>query len=229
MPHHDSRIIGALAPHVGDAGDYELGDLIGDDDLIGDLIGELGRRRRSKSRRADRLMRRLGLEDSPADAARTRQQARSEMLRAANMQAYEDGEPLTAGHFVADPGQRRLYLPFRATVSVAGALGSVQTLAVNVQRPILIERIVLAAADSVTAGDALATLGVASVLVGVQPVFNAQGIAPAVAFDFRAVGVRMMAHTARVGVEVTVNLQRIITQANAATASGFLVGVSAEV
>lgn len=214
----DSRIIG----------DFDLGDLIGGDDDLGDLIGgdELGRRHRFKQKRVAHLARRLGLEVQPRGAAAAA--ARSQQLQAINRESYETGDPLTAGHYVADPGQRELYLPFSATSSLAVAVGQQASLTAVVQRPMQFKRLILDAIDSVTLGDVLNTVAVSGFLIGVQPVFNASGVAPARAFAFNTVGNHLVTPVARVGVTVTLNLQRIATGANAATVSGYLVGVSAD-
>lgn len=226
MPTHDSRIIG----------DYDLGDLIGDDDL-GDLIGddddlgdfELGRRRRRQRARVQRLASKLGMQVTPrASAAAVASSARTKQLRALNMEAQETGEPVSAGHFVADGGQRELYLPFSATGSLAAAIGSTVNLTTVVQRPIMFRRLILDALDATTLADVLATAVVSNFLIGVQPVFNASGVAPARAFAFNAVGNRLLTPVARVGTTITVQLTRIATGANAATCSGYLVGVSAD-
>ena len=128
----------------------------------------------------------------------------------------------------ADGGQRELYLPFSATASAATPIGSAATLSAVVQRPIMFKRLILSAVDATTLADVLATLAVSNFLIGVQPVFNASGVAPAVAFAFNAVGNRLLTPVARVGTTVTVALTRIATGVNAATVSGYLVGVSAD-
>lgn len=219
----DSRIIG----------DFDLGDLIGDDDL-GDLIGdddlgdiELGRRRRR--RRIQRLAAREGMAVTPrASAAQVAAAARTKELRALNQEAMETGQPISAGHFVADGGQRELYLPFSATGSLAAAVGSTVNLSAVVQRGIMFKRLILDALDGTTLADVLSTAVVSNFLIGVQPVFNASGVAPARAFAFNAVGNRLLTPVARVGTTVTVQLTRVATGANAAVCSGYLVGVSAD-
>lgn len=216
----DSRIIGDL---IGD----DLGDLVGDDGL-GDLIGdgEIGRRRRQ--RRVQRVAARHGMVAMPREqAAQVASAARAQMLQATNAQATADMEPLTAGHYVADPGQRELYLPFAAPSVIAAAAGSAGTLNVVVQRPMQIRRIILAAIDNTTLADVLPTLGVTNVSIGVDPIFNAQGVAPATAFEARAVGVRLCTGVARVGTTVTVQLSRVVAGANPCTVTGYMVGVSA--
>jgi len=216
----DSRIIGDL---MGDDDDI-LGDLIGDDD---DIMAEMGRRR--QARRIRRLAARAGMTVTPrASAASVASAARTKELRALNAEAMETGQPVSAGHFVADGGQRELYLPFSATASAATPIGSAATLSAVVQRPIMFKRLILSAVDATTLADVLATLAVSNFLIGVQPVFNASGVAPAVAFAFNAVGNRLLTPVARVGTTVTVALTRIATGVNAATVSGYLVGVSAD-
>jgi len=225
--HPDSRIIGGYDL---DGFDDGLGDLIGDDGDMGDLIGdaELGLRRRQRHRlRA--LAHRSGMEMVPREqAAQMRQAARVDSLRAANMQALASGDAGTAGHFVADGGEREFYMPFQAAVTSAAPVGSGATLSVVVQRPMMVKRIILDAIDTVTLADALATLGVTSILNGVQPIFNAQGIAPARAFAFNAVGNHLKTSVLRVGNVLSITTSRMVTAPNIASLSGYVIGVSAE-
>jgi len=106
-------------------GNY-VGDLVGDDiegdelaALVGDL--ELGRRRHGmrggQRRRAGRAMSRLGI--TPEQVAQLRAQSRNAQLQSLSEQALADNEQLTAGHYVADGGQRTLYLPFAAPATMA--------------------------------------------------------------------------------------------------------------
>jgi hypothetical protein len=234
MGHMDSRIIGGMRrgdelAYLGDLDD--LGDLIGGDDDLGDLIGEVGRRRhRHRQAKLRRLAHRMGMETMPREqAAALRQEARSNMNAATNMQALASGDPMTAGRFVADGGQRELYLPFEAAVLLGGLAGSTAVLRTNVQRPMMVERVIVAAADSGSGADVLGTCGVSGILLGVQPVFNAPGITPAVAFAFNAVGVGIRTMVAVVGTIVTVQLVRTVTQPVDAVLTGYMVGVSAEV
>lgn len=213
-------------------GDY-IGDLIGEDedelaDLIGDADGgEVGRRmRRGQRRRASRGMRRLGV--TREDLARVRMQAQREKLRAIEQEAAASGEQLTAGHYVADGGGRKLYLPFSADIQVPAAAGSVGVLVATVQRPMTISRLIIDALDETTRADDLNTYGVTNVSIGVQPVFNAQGVAPAVAFRQNTVGNQLETMVARVGMQVTVQLRRIVAGANAGRVSGYIVGISAD-
>jgi hypothetical protein len=221
----DSRIIGDL---IGDDIGDDMGDLVGDDlgDLVGDL--ELGRRGH-RSRRIQRLARHHGMVAMPREqAAALAATARTDQLRAQNQMAYATGEAQTAGHFVADPGDRLLYLPFEAAVEVDLAANSIGKLRVVNQRPMMVRRIILAAVDQTTHADALDDLGVTSVLFGVDPIFNAEGIAPARAFESRAVANHLATPVARVGTTVSINLQRLIAGAAKLTVTGYLVGVSAE-
>ncbi len=209
----DSFIIGDL-----------LGDLVGgDDDDMGDLIGdaELGRRvRRGLKRRAKRAG--FSSPSSQASAARVRQ------LQATNQEANEERTQLTAGHYVADSGQRELYLPFQASVAIAAAAGSTATLAVPVQRPCSFYRLILTQHNGTTLADDAITSAVSGFFIGVDPIFNAAGVAPLQAFAFNAVGNRLMTPVARVGSVVTVQVTRVTAGANAGVLMGYLVGVSAE-
>ena len=212
-------------------GNY-LGDLVGDDigedelsELVGDL--ELGRRmRRGQRRRANRGLSRLGVSRTEVNATRSAMRARQ--LQSLNAQAQDDGEQLTAGHYVADGGQRTLYLPFSNFATVNALAGSIGQLQATVQRPMSVRRIILDAIDNTTFLDALGTLGVSNVSIGVQPVFNAAGVAPAKAFANNTVGNNLETMVARVGTIITIQLQRFITVANPSTVTGYLVGVSAE-
>lgn len=220
-----SRIIGEyLGDLVGEDED-ELAELIGEDD-IGDL--ELGRRRmrRGQRRRASRGLRRMGV--TREDLARARTELNREKLAAINAQAVADQSQFTAGHYVADGGGRKLYLPFSSDVACLAAVGSTCQLVATVQRPLTISRLIIDAIDGTTRADDLNTYGVSNVSVGVQPVFNAQGLAPAVAFRQNTVGNMLETMVARVGMQVTVDLRRIVAGANAGRVSGYIVGVSAE-
>lgn len=223
-PYADSRIIGDL-----DLAD--LADLIGDDDLEGDddladLIGELGRSRGRRRRIGRRATRHGGLSREQAGALRA--QLRSAQLRAINQEAMATGEPQTAGRFVADGGSRNLYIPFDATVTLNNTLGQVATLRTRVQRPMVLERIILEAVDNTNAADVLGSVGVTGILSGVNPLFNAQGVAPARAFAYNAVGVKLLSMVSQVGQDITVQMQRIVGLANGSVISGFIHGTSAE-
>ena len=205
----DSRIIG---DYDTDGFDDGLGDLIGDDDGLGDLIGdaELGLRRRQRHR-LQALARRSGQVMIPREqAAQMRQAARVDSLRAANMQALSSGDAGTAGHFVADGGEREFYMPFQAAVLCAAAANSGATLSVVVQRPMMVKRIILDSLDIVTLADSLNTIGVTGILNGVQPIFNAQGVAPARAFAFNAVGNHLKTSVLRVGNVLSATLTRMV-------------------
>lgn len=230
----DSRIIGDYDMDGFDdgLGDFDdLGDLIGDDDL-GNLVGdlELGRVRRRQRRRMQTIARRMGMDVVPRGAAaQMAATARRQQLQALSQEATASGDTMTAGHYVADGGQREYYLPFAAAVSIIAAGGSSQLLTANVQRPMNVRRIILDAVDEVTLGDALATLGVTSILNGVAPLFNAQGVAPARAFAFNAVGNHLNSNIGRVGQSLTISFTRMVAAVNPATISGYLVGTSAEI
>lgn len=221
----DSRIIGD---------DFDLGDLVGDDylgDLVGDDMGEMGMRRR----RIQRVAKRHGMVAMPkskaqilAQAAADRQSAAAAQRDALSLSADVTGDPRSAGSFVADGGQRELYLPFSAAPTIGAAAGQTATLSAVVQRAIMFKRLILACIDGTTLVDSLPTLVVTNFLIGVQPVFNATGSAPATAFDARAVGNRLLTPVARVGTTVTVNVSRVAAAANAGVLSGYLVGVSAD-
>lgn len=226
----DSRIIG----DVDDIGDMDdLGDLIGDDDL-GDLISgddEMGARKR----RIKRLAKRHGLVAMPrsraqvlASAAAQASQAQQVQQQAQLLSADVTGFPRSAGAFVADGGQRELYLPFSTAPAIGAAVGQVATLSAVVQRAIMFKRLILSVVDGTTRADDLITCTVTNFLIGVQPVFNASGVAPAEAFSSRAVGNRLLTPVARVGTTVTVGIQRVALGANAGVVSGYLVGVSAD-
>jgi len=218
---NDSRIIGN---YLSDVGALVGEDDIGEDELaalVGDL--ELGRSmRHGQRRRAGRGMSRSGITSADLSAARAAR------LRNTNHAAMAEREQLTAGHYVADGGQRTLYLPFAAAVTINPLVGSSARLQATVQRPMSIKRIILDCLDNTTFLDALNTLGVTNISVGVQPVFNANGVAPANAFAFNAVGNNLETMVARVGTNVTVDLTRLLTVANIATVSGYVIGVSAE-
>lgn len=231
----DSRIIGGmrrgdeLSGYMGDLDG--MGDLMGDDDL-GSLIGdEVGRRRhRHRQAKMRRLAHHLGMETmSQGEAAQLRDQARGAYNQATNMQSMAQNSAMTAGRFVADPGQRELYLPFSAAVTLGGGVGIEASLVTNVQRPMMVQRVIIAAVDDTTGADALATCGVTSILLGVQPVFNSKGVTPGVAFAFNAVGVGINTMVAVVGTEVSIQVRRIVSQANDCVLTGYMVGVSAEV
>jgi hypothetical protein len=162
-------------------------------------------------------------------AAMLAAQAKRANLQALGQEATLSGETMTAGHYVADGGQREYYLPFATAVSIAAAASSTQVLTANVQRPMNVRRIILDAIDSTTLADVLATLGVTSILNGVAPLFNAQGVAPARAFAFNAVGNHLNSNIGRVGQSLTISFTRMVAGANAANISGYLVGTSAEI
>jgi hypothetical protein len=227
----DSRIIGGMRRGDELSGYGDLGDLIGDDDL-GDLIGdEMGRRaHHHRQRKMRRLAHHLGMETMTREqAAQLRGMARSNMNQATNLQAMASGDSMTAGRFVADAGQRELYLPFSAAIVLGGASGVEASLVTNVQRPMMVQRVIIDAVDDTTGADALGTVGVTSILIGVQPVFNSKGVTPGRAFAFNAVGVGINTMVAVVGTEVSIQCRRIVTQANDAIITGYMVGVSAEV
>jgi hypothetical protein len=215
----DSRIMG----------DY-LGDLVGDmdgDDELAALVGdiELGRRlRRGQRRRASRGARRLGI----TDIAAARAASRSAQLSATNTQAIASGEQLTAGHYVADGGQRTLYLPFSAQAVLSPLINNTVKLTTTVQRPMSVRRIIVDSLDNTTLLDSLNTVGISNISIGVQPVFNAQGVAPAKAFANVTVGNNLETMVARVGTIITIELIRLLTVANPSTVSGYMIGVSAE-
>ena len=228
----DSRIIGGYDVDGFDdgLGDYDMGDLVGDDmgDLVGDL--ELGRVRRRQRHRAQALAHRMGMTMMPAQqAAQLRAQARRAQLQSLSEEAQASGETMTAGHYVADGGQREYYLPFAAAVTIAAAAASTATLTAAVQRPMNVRRIILDSLDATTLADVLATLGVTSILNGVSPLFNAQGVAPARAFAFNAVGNHLNSNIGRVGQSLTIAFTRMVAGANPASISGYLVGTSAEI
>jgi len=213
-------------------GNY-MGDLVAGDDISGDelaaLVGDLevGRRmRHGQRRRATRGMHRMGV--SPQDIAAARAQSRTAQLQSLNEQALADNEQLTAGHYVADGGQRTLYLPFAAPATMATAAGQFARLQATVQRPMSVKRVIIAAVDNATLTGALPSIGVTNISIGVQPVFNANGITPAEAFAFNAVGNNLETMVARVGVQITIDLQRLVLAPNASTITGYLIGVSAE-
>lgn len=217
-----SRIIGSY-----------MGDLVGEDiegedelaALVGDL--ELGRRmRRGQRRRAGRAMSRLGV--TPEQLAQARASSNAAQLQATNIQALTENAQLTAGHYVADGGQRTLYLPFSAPAAMLAAAGSPARLQATVQRPMSVKRVIIAAVDNATLAGALPSIGVTNISIGVQPVFNANGITPAEAFAFNAVGNNLETMVARVGVQITIDLQRLVLAPNASTITGYLIGVSAE-
>lgn len=227
----DSRIIGDY-DDLGDLiGDNDLGDLIGDDDLGDDDLGEIGRRKR----RIKRLARRHGMVAMPRSQAQVlqsasmeRQTAQQQLNQAQLLSANVSGDPRSAGRFVADGGQRELYLPFSTFPTLGAAAGSVATLSAVVQRAIMFRRMIISVVDGTTRDDDLNTAVVSSFLIGVQPVFNASGYAPAEAFSSRAVGNRLLTPVAQVGTTVTVQLQRVAAAANIGIVSGYLVGVSAD-
>jgi hypothetical protein len=161
-------------------------------------------------------------------AAAQASQAKMAMLSAANAEAMATGRAGTAGHYVADGGEREFYLPFQAAVSLAAAVGSTQSLLVTVQRPMMVKRIIIDAIDATSLADVLATVGVTGVLNGVQPVFNAQGTAPARAFAYNAVGNHIKTSVLRVGNVLSIAMIRMVLGANAANVSGYVIGVSAE-
>jgi len=217
-----------------DGFDDGLGDLVGGDgDELAALVGmgdvELGRKllkRRRQAQTIRKLQSKLGM--GPQSAAAEASQAKMAMLRAANAEAMASGQAGTAGHYVADPGEREFYLPFQAAVSLAAAVGSTQSLLVTVQRPMMVKRIIIDAIDATSLADVLATVGVTGVLNGVQPIFNAQGIAPARAFAYNAVGNHIKTSVLRVGNVLSIALSRMVLGANAANVSGYVIGVSAE-
>jgi hypothetical protein len=220
-------------PAIGDIGDL-IAELIGDDDYddVGDYE-EMGRRRRRK--RLSRLASREGMVAMPkpvaqrlASAAADASAARKDEAEAQNIMAIESGRPRTAGgRILAASDQVELYLPFSAASTVAAAAGSTGTLTANVQRKMQIHRIVLSAFDSVAFGDAIDTLGITGISIGVEPIFNAQGIAPAAAFSSRAVGVRLLTPAATVGQLVTIGLSRPSAVTNPSVVLGYAIGVSA--
>lgn len=223
----DSRIIG---DYMGDDIGDDIGDLVGDlGDMLGDselaaLVGEeLGRRRRRRRRHGH----------SQVNPALVAAAARRQQLQALNARALQSGKPETAGHFVADPGQRELYIPFSEAVTLENTAGVATKLTVNVQRPMTIKRIVLAAGNTALP-NALDFFAVTGVFIGVQPIFNADGVSPALAFAYNAVGVATFeTNVARVGQIITCEVQRLFAQGGVdpvtTTISGFIIGKSAEV
>lgn len=234
-----------LAPASRVIGDYpeEVGDLMGDDDefigyATGDLLGladelegegdfEMGRRVRRAVRR--RMARRGQTIMSRTEAAQLRANARMAENKATNLQALASNQPMTAGRFVADDGQRDFYTGFSDTVQLGSALNSGAVLRTIVQRTSIIERVILAAVDNTALTDVLLTIGVTGIFVGVDPIFNANGVAPAVGFRETAVGVQLQSMVARPGIELTVNLRRIVATVAPSTVSGSTRGVSAQV
>lgn len=223
----DSRIIGGMGAGIGDIGD--IGDLLGEllDGLDGDdgldglddgFIGEIGRRKRHKRKKLAKLQRKLGVANA----------ARAQALQMRQAQAEMTGQPWSAGGYqLAVSDQRELYLPFNVP-SLAAAAGSAATLVATVQRPMQLHRIIVAVTDVTTGADQLQSVTVDSVLVGVDPVFNAQGSAPGVAFAYNAVGVKLLTFPARVGSQVSILVTRRGATTNAGVASAFAIGVSAQ-
>lgn len=221
----DSRIIGDVA------GYDDLEGLIGLFDDVGDFddVGEIGRKHRHKAKVANRYLSRHGLVAMPMDQARLASTlARRQAQQQASLYADANGVPMTADDALATTGQRELYLPGSAYVSLAAAVNSTAIISVTVQRPIQLHRIILSIVDSTTGADATPSVGVTSILIGVRPIFNAAGVAPAIAFANNSVGVKILAPAARVGENVTINLIRVATVTNPSTAGAWASGVSAQ-
>lgn len=163
-----------------------------------------------------------------AQAAVERQSASNEVKRAQDLAALETGRPRTAGRrTLAATDQAELYLPFSTAGTLGLAAASTLTLTATVQRPIQIHRIIIAAFDNVTFADATNLLGVTGILIGVEPIFNANGVAPGAAFSAVAVSAKLLAFPAAVGQNVTLNMTRPTAITNASTVMAYAIGVSA--
>lgn len=235
----DSRIIGDIGDIADIAADWdEICGLVGDvDGLIGDEMGyvgddEIGARRRKRKRQAQAATRHLsshGLVAVPREqAAMMAQVARRRAQQQASLSADAYGRPMTADDALATTSQREMYLPGSAYVALGAAVNQTAVISVTVQRPIQLHRIILSIVDSTNGADALLSVGVTSILIGVRPIFNAAGVAPASAFANNAVGVKILAPAARVGENVTINLVRVATVANPSVAGAWASGVSAQ-
>lgn len=223
-------LLGNMVPASRIIGEDDLSELIGDlegDDELADLVAEIGRRRmrRGQRRRANRGLQRMGV--SREQLARARAQMQVEQAQMLNEEAIADGTQLTAGRFVADGGQRTLYLPFSGVLQLNAPAGTAGSLVANVQRAMSVRRIILSAVDSSTGVDVGAFLGITSIEVGVFPLFNAKGQSPFNAFAFNAVGNNLETPVAQVGQQVTIDIVRNVLGANPALISGYLIGQSA--
>jgi hypothetical protein len=216
-----------------DMGDYDIGDLIGDDDL-GDLIGddgtEIGRRKKRKLRRMNRIAKKQGLvvlpREAAMEAARDAQLANAESRRAAALEAAYSGNPQTARGGLAVSSARELMLPF-GTLSLANTLAATGTITANVQRDIQIRRFLMTATDAVTFADLSSTVGVSLIKIGAEIVFNANGVVPLSSFQALAVGVNLMCQPATTGTLVEITLVRTVATTNASVIMAAGIGVSA--
>lgn len=221
----DSLLMGDY--YDGDVGAL-IGDLIGDDDDMGDYddMGEIGRRRRHKLKKLNRLAKKQGLVVLPREAAMqaaAEAQAAQHMAnKAAATEAAYSGVPQTARGNLAISGQRELILPF-ATLSLAAPLASTGVITANVQRDIQLRRFLMTGTDAVAFTDASATIGVSLIKIGADVVFNANGVVPLAAFAALAVGVNLMCQPATTGTLVEITLVRTVATVNAALimASGY--------
>jgi hypothetical protein len=232
----DSMLIGE---DVGDLLDYldtnGFDDLNGADvgevaDLVADYLvsGEIGGRgkRRRKERRWKRHHKGMTHEDLALLAQIKSGNAASAI---AQIRAAQSGLPQTVpGSGFLAPGQERIeYAPFNAA-TLGTAVGSTVQIVANIQRAIQPRRIILQAVDTVTGADVLFSCGVSSITVGVRPVFNSNGVAPADAFSSRAVGVALQTDAAQTGNQITASLQRLGLVTNISSITGMVIGVSAQ-
>lgn len=211
-----------------------MGEVIGDDDDMGDYddddMGEIGRRKKRKLRRMNRIAKKQGLVVLPKkqllEAAQDQEAALAQARKAASLEADASGVPVTAGGRLAVSRQRELMLPF-ATAILAGALGSTQILQANVQRAIQLRRFLMTGVDNVTFGDVSLTIGVSLIKIGSEIVFNANGVVPLSAFAANAWGTDLMCQPAQTGNLIEITCVRTVATVNTATLSASGYGFSA--
>lgn len=195
----------------------DLGDLMNDD--LGDLIGddEVGRRRR----RVQRVAARHGMVAMP------KQQLQAAVQQKALQVASQTGVPQTVGGKLASSSQRLELCPVGSATLVA-ALGSAQTLSVNVQRPIQPYRLILQCADATTGADQLFSVGVTNVVLGAHNLFASPGVvAPATSFGRDAWGTEILTVPMAQGGVIRADFSRIAATANNGVVSAALFGFAA--
>lgn len=237
----DSNLIGDLIAEYLDGVDgddyFDLDGVDGDDvgDLIAEVLdgvdGEIGRRgrRRRKARRARRHHRgQPQMAVSPALMAAIKAgNARHTLDQMAQLKALAGGTPQTAGQMLATSSERIEYAPFDFQTLGQNA-GDTVTITANIQRAIQPHRAILSAVDSITGQDVLYSVGVTAFQIGVRPVFNSVGVAPAELFSSRAVGVKLLSDAAVTGQQITMQLLRLAAVTNPSIVSGSTLGHSAQ-
>ncbi len=241
----DSYIAGLL-------GELISGQLLGDDDDIGDddmggvSLGDLvsGRIKRRRASKAIRKLEAKGYSiQKPGGGTNAQQQlaqiaahnpalaaqiAAKAQAAAYQMQAGVTGQPQTAGSFLAPSSQRKEPVNL-GTATLAIALGSTGVLSVTLQRAMQAEKLVLQAADATTGADMLFSVGITNAVIGSHNLFSTPGsVGAATSFSRDSWETNIMSVPLGQGGSIRVDLVKITATTNATVASGTVFGTGAQ-